>query len=76
MVQDAARAARIKMCEDCRVIDEFESVPNPMAARPRPKPRTTDDYLREREIQEKRARLRAKWEAQHKPAAEKPKDQG
>ncbi len=76
MFQDAARVARIKMCEDCRVIDEFESVPNPMATRPRPKPRTTDDYLREREVQEKRARLRAEWEAQQKPAAKKPKDQG
>ena len=76
MFQDAGRVARIKMCEDCRVIDEFESVPNPMATRPRPKPRTTDDYLREREIQEKRARLRAEWETQQRPAVEKPKDQG
>jgi hypothetical protein len=76
MFQDAARVARIKMCEDCWVIDELESVPNPMATRPRPKPRTTDDYLREREVQEKRARLRAECEAQQKPAGEKPKDQG
>ncbi|HLI12730.1 MAG TPA: 4Fe-4S binding protein [Alphaproteobacteria bacterium] len=68
MFQDAARIARIKMCEDCRVIDEFESAPSPMASRPRPRPRTTDDDLHEREAQAERARLRAEWEAQQSNA--------
>ena len=76
MFKDAARVARIKMCEDCRVVDELESVANPMASRPRPKPRTTDDYLREREVQQKRAQLRAEWEAQQKDDLGKPKGQG
>lgn len=39
---------RIRMCEDCRVIDQFEAN-NPLAAKPRPTVRTTDDYLREQE---------------------------
>jgi hypothetical protein len=36
------------MCEDCRVIDQFETN-NPLAAKPRPTVRTTEDYLREQE---------------------------
>ena len=39
---------RIKMCDDCRVTSVFE-VEQPMAAAPRPRVRTTEDYLRERE---------------------------
>jgi len=39
---------RIRMCEDCRVIDQFETN-NPLAAKPRPTVRTTEDYLREQE---------------------------
>ena len=49
---------RIMMCDDCRVVVHFEQ-PNPMAAAPRPMIRTTDDYLREREIEEARAKVRA-----------------
>lgn len=49
---------RIMMCEDCRVVVQFET-PNPLAGAPRPAPRTTDDYLREREIEEARAKVRA-----------------
>ncbi len=45
---------RIKMCDDCRVIVQFEA-PTPMAVRPRPIPRTTEDYLREREKADARA---------------------
>jgi ferredoxin len=40
---------RIMMCDDCRVVVQFEA-PNPMAGAERPRTRTTDDYLREREI--------------------------
>ena len=49
-------ADRIRMCDDCRVIVQFDDTA-PMAARDRPIPRTTDDYLREREIEEARAKL-------------------
>ncbi len=45
---DPQALERIKMCDDCRVIVQFE-LPAPMASRPRPLPRTTEDYLRERE---------------------------
>jgi len=39
----------IKMCEDCRVSVVTEEGFDPYGAPARPKPRTTDDYLRERE---------------------------
>jgi hypothetical protein len=39
---------------------QFEAPDNPLAAGPRPKTRTTDDYLRERaEIEQARARVKA-----------------
>jgi hypothetical protein len=57
---DSAAVDRIRMCDDCRVIVQFEVTDNPLAAGPRPKTRTTDDYLREREeIEEARAKLEA-----------------
>jgi ferredoxin len=34
----------IRMCEDCRVVAQFEAR-NPLAGPLRPRPRTTDDYL-------------------------------
>lgn len=39
---------RLRMCSDCRVIDQF-NVAAPMASKPRPLPRTTEDYLAERD---------------------------
>ncbi len=48
MFKDSAAIDRIRMCDDCRVIVQFETEGNPFAAGPRPKTRTTDDYLRER----------------------------
>jgi ferredoxin len=60
MFMDSAAVERIRMCDDCRVIVQFEVTDNPLAAGPRPKTRTTDDYLREREeIEEARAKLEA-----------------
>jgi ferredoxin len=60
MYQDSAAIDRIRMCNDCRVIVQFEATDNPLAAAPRPKTRTTDDYLRERaEIEEARAKARS-----------------
>jgi ferredoxin len=44
----ARRLDVIKMCEDCRVVAVTEEAFDPYGA-PRPAPRTTDDYLRERE---------------------------
>ena len=49
MFQDSSAIDRIRMCEDCRVIVQFEVGDNPLAG-PAPTPvRTTEDYLRERE---------------------------
>jgi hypothetical protein len=45
----AARLNVIKMCEDCRVVVMSETDFDPYGAPPRQNPRTTDDYLRERE---------------------------
>jgi ferredoxin len=49
MFASSAAAERIRMCEDCRVIVQFEA-PQPLAGPPRPPPRNTDDYLRNRTI--------------------------
>jgi ferredoxin len=49
MFQDSAAIDRIRMCEDCRVVVQFEAEDNPMAGPARAPVRTTDDYLRERE---------------------------
>ncbi len=43
MNPDAARM--IQMCDTCRVNAQYHARDNPFAARPRPAPRTTDDYL-------------------------------
>jgi len=49
---------KIRMCEDCRVIVQMEDPVSPMAHGTRPQMRTTDDYLREREIEEAREKVR------------------
>ena len=60
MFKDSAkRLDVIKMCEDCRVSAVTEEDFDPYAA-PRPAPRTTEDYLRERE------RLKAEHEARER----------
>ena len=46
-------ANRLKMCEDCRVVSQFEETGDPMRSGERPRPRTTDDYLAEREKEPK-----------------------
>ena len=43
---DAARM--IQMCEGCRINAQFHSDDNPFAAGPRPRVRTTEDYLSKR----------------------------
>jgi len=48
MFQGEAALDRIRMCPDCRVIAMAEDeTGSDFGGRPRPKPRTTDDYLRE-----------------------------
>ena len=57
MFQNAEQIARLRMCDDCRVAVQFEATDNPFQAGPRPRTKTTDDYLREREeIEAARAR--------------------
>jgi ferredoxin len=48
-----SRLEVIKMCEDCRVAVVTEEAFDPHGAPSRPLPRTTDDYLRERESKPK-----------------------
>jgi ferredoxin len=45
----APRLDLVKMCEDCRVVAVSAEDFDPYGVPPRPKVRTTDDYLRERE---------------------------
>jgi len=56
MFSDEAALNRLRMCEDCRIIDMAEAGNDPMAEGVRPMPRTTDDYLREREEARRMAR--------------------
>ncbi len=65
------------MCDDCRVVTEFEQ-PRPMASRPRPLTRTTEDHLRERDIEREQKKAREMYERSQDdaegvpPGAEKP----
>jgi ferredoxin len=56
MFQDSKAIDRIRMCNDCRVISQFDAGNEPMAAAPRRVPRTTEDYLREREEEQAKQR--------------------
>jgi ferredoxin len=53
MFAESQRLDLIKMCEDCRVAAITDQEFDPHAGPPRPGPRTTDDYLREREALER-----------------------
>ena len=48
-----SRIDLLKMCEDCRVVAVTEAEFDPYGAPPRPRMRTTEDYLREREEAER-----------------------
>jgi ferredoxin len=48
MFASADRLELIKMCDDCRVMEQFEDKSAPFAAGPRPPTRTTEDDLLER----------------------------
>lgn len=56
MFSDPAMVDRIRMCEDCRVIVQFEDSDSPLAGGERPRVRRTEDYLREREETEEARR--------------------
>ncbi len=49
MFLEGNRIERIMMCEDCRVVTEMEDENTPLKGPAPPRPRTTEDYLRERE---------------------------
>lgn len=65
MFRSEEQIARLRMCEDCRVIAEFERGDRPFALGEPRRPRTTEDYLREREEEERR---RASGEGSSKPS--------
>jgi ferredoxin len=50
---------RIKMCDDCRVVVQFQATDAPFKGPDRPKIHTTEDDLRERDIEEARAKVLA-----------------
>jgi hypothetical protein len=45
MYADSVRSRLIEMCEVCRVEEMANSGEDPFALRPRPRVRTTEDYL-------------------------------
>jgi hypothetical protein len=47
--ENAKRLDLLLLCEDCRVTKVIEDGLDPHAARARPRARTTEDYLRERD---------------------------
>jgi hypothetical protein len=49
MFQEKGGTDRLKMCDDCRVFALAEEDEHPLAFGARPAPRTTADYLKERE---------------------------
>jgi ferredoxin len=49
MFTDPGKLRMIQMCDDCRVNAQFHTQNNPFSGSERPRPRTTDDYLSERE---------------------------
>jgi ferredoxin len=57
MFKDEGAIDRIRMCDDCRVMAQMEAADNPFAGPPRPVTRTTEDYLREPEIEEARRQV-------------------
>jgi len=65
MFKESGQIDRIKMCEDCRVSDQFQHGNDPFKMGDRPAIRTTEDDLRERELE--LARGMANGAARHDP---------
>lgn len=57
MFQGPGKLDRMRMCEDCRVVEMTMGDDNPFAHGKVPIPRTTDDYLRERSELREQAKL-------------------
>jgi len=57
MFLDSGRIERIMMCDDCRIVTEFEGSTASVVYGERPVMRTTEDDLREREVERARQRL-------------------
>ncbi len=80
MFSDEAALNRIRMCEECRVIDQYEAGGDPMQGGERPRTRTTDDYLeeeaaeREAALQAERQKLREQAKAAANGAGEDPEN--
>ena len=55
MFSEPGAIERLSMCDDCRIIDMATNDTNPLASGAVPIPKTTDDYLREREELKRRA---------------------
>ncbi len=49
MFTNSDNAKLIRMCDDCRIQAQYHSDAQPFAAAPRPRVRTTDDYLDDKE---------------------------
>jgi ferredoxin len=49
MFADESRLALLRMCDNCRVVEQMQDTNQPFAMGKPRVPRTTDDYLRERE---------------------------
>ena len=49
MFADSEQAKLIQMCDKCRIEAQYHSDSSPFQAAPRPKTRTTDDYLKRRD---------------------------
>ena len=50
MFEKEGRTEMLKMCEDCRVGAMFKENDKLLDTKDRPKPRTTDDYLNQEEL--------------------------
>lgn len=48
MFASSEQARLIQMCDDCRVRAQYHSENNPFAGKPKPRPRTTEDYYSDR----------------------------
>ncbi|HMA14440.1 MAG TPA: 4Fe-4S binding protein, partial [Kiloniellaceae bacterium] len=62
MFLEGGQVDRIKMCEDCRIVDQFDGGKDPFKLGERPRMRTTDDDLQERELALARAKGNGKTE--------------
>jgi len=56
MFQGPGKLDRIKMCDDCRIVQMATDGDNPLAHGTVPVPKTTEDYLRERDDLRKKAK--------------------